>query len=225
MIEFRIERVEAFISANFKLDGKFEALAGFQTPLDLSFIPPLERRRLGRAGSSAFFLYEKFAFKAQPLLVFSSFAGEVNNCYAMLNALIRKEALSPNAFSLSVLNATPALLAIKQKNHSEITAVSANPAFEYAIISAYAKLNEQKEREAFVMSYFETLENEPQFLMLAVQMSLNEPNFRLEFQPNSQRKGLVKANLSELDFLCNNLESKQNYEFQSETLCFKWSKL
>lgn len=225
MIEFCIEHFDAIISSNFKLEDKFKALAGFQTPLDLSFIPPLERRRLGRAASSAFFLYEKFAFKVQPLLVFSSFMGEINSCFAMLNTLIRKEPLSPNAFSLSVLNATPALLAIKQKNHSEITALSANPAFEYAIISAYAKLCEQKEREAFVMSYFESFENEPAFLMLAVKMSLKKPNFRLEFQPNSQKKGLEKVNLSELDFLYNRLQNNPHYKLGSENLCFKWSSL
>lgn len=225
MIEFCIEQFEAVISTNFKLEDKFKALEGFQTPLDLNFIPPLERRRLGRAGSSAFFLYEKFTFKEHPLLVFSSFAGEINNCFTMLNALIRNEPLSPNAFSVSVLNATPALLAIKQKNHSEITALSANPSFEYAIISAYTKLYEQKEREAFVMSYFENLSNEPQFLMLAIKMSLKKPNFRLEFHPNSQKKELVKANLSECEFLYHHLQKSFCYEVESENVHFKWSRL
>lgn len=225
MVEFHIEQFEAIISANFKLEGKFKALAGFQTPIDLSFIPPLERRRLGRSASTAFFLYEKFAFQKQPLLVFSSFAGEVNNCFTMLNTLIQKEPLSPNAFSLSVLNATPALLAINKNNHSEITAISANPAFEYAIISAYTKLYEQKEREAFVMSYFESLAKEPEFLMLALKMSLQKPNFRLEFYPNLQRKELKNIKLSELDFLYNHLQGSSHYDIKSEFLHFKWSKL
>lgn len=222
-LEFRIEQCEAFISENFTLGEEFKALARFQTPLDLNFIPPLKRRRLSRAGKCAFFLYEKFHFKVPPLLVFSSFAGEINNCFFMLNELVKNEPLSPNAFSLSVLNATPALLAIQTQNHGEIAAISGEPALEYGVLSAYTKLFEKRDKKAFVMSYFEGFGKEPYFLMCALKMSLNEPNFSLEISPNSSEISLEKAILSELKFLQN--YAQKNYEFNALNLHFKWSKI
>ena len=230
MIKFNIMHFEAVLSENFTLPQGFENLACFKKPLDLGFIPPLERRRLNKAAGCAFFLYEKFAFKAPPLLVFSSYEGEVNNCYAMLNQIIANEPLSPNAFSLSVLNATPALLAIKKQNHGEITAMSANPAFEYAIINAYAKLFTQKKDEAFVMSYYEKLAANSdgiEFLMLACKMSLESPNFALKYSvnKNASTEKPSSARLSELDFLANALEKTPKFSVKNEDMLFEWSRL
>lgn len=220
-ITFKIEQIEAFISENFTLNG-FEDLAKFKVPLDLNFIAPLKRRRLNRAGQCAFFLYEKFAFKMPPLLVFSSFVGEVNNCFSMLNECIKNEPLSPNAFSLSVLNATPALLAIHTQNHNEIAAISGEPALEYGIISAYTKLCEKRDKKAFVMSYFESFGDDPKFLMCALKMSLKKPNFCLEISPKTSEISIEKPVLSELKFLQN---YDKNYEFDALNLHFKWSKI
>ena len=75
------------------------------------------------------------------------------------------------------------------------------------------------------MSYFESLAKEPEFLMLALKMSLQKPNFRLEFYPNLQRKELKNIKLSELDFLYNHLQGSSHYDIKSEFLHFKWSKL
>lgn len=231
MIEFEIRHFEAVLSENFTLARGFEDLACFKVPLNLDFIPPLQRRRLSRAAACAFFLYEKFAFKAPPLLVFSSYAGEVNNCYAMLYELIAQQPLSPNAFSLSVLNAPPALMAIRAKNHGEITAMSANPAFEYALINAYAKLAQSGEsREVFVMSYYEPLaiKSEPEFSMLACALSLESPNFSLSWRSleNAQdAENSSKVRVSELDFLANMLKNSRKFCVEAGGLKFEWRKL
>ncbi len=238
MIEFEIRHFEAVLSENFTLTQGFEDLARYKVPLDLAFVPPLERRRLSRAAACGFFLYEKFAFKAPPLLVFSSFAGEVNNCYDMLLQLNARQPLSPNAFSLSVLNAPPALMAIRAKNHGEITAMSANPAFEYALINAYAKLAENAEktgfgesREAFVMSYYESLaenKSDIEFSMLACAVSLKSPNFSLSWQAlkgEQNGENLAKLRVSELDFLANSLKNSQHFSVEAGGLKFEWRKL
>ena len=131
-------------------------LKPYQKDMNLSSISPLERRRLGNAAKCAFSLLDENNenLKSTPI-VFSSCLGEINRCFNMLLGLQDSYLLSPTSFSLSVLNATPALLAIANNNNAEISAISANPSLEYALINAYTKLQDYK--KVLVISYYEGL--------------------------------------------------------------------
>lgn len=151
-INLGVRFCKAFISKNYALDSladssqgranqaNLQRLNALKKDLNLNFIPPIERRRLSDASKIAFSLLGDSPLKMP--IVFSSQKGEINRCFAMLNDLATHNITSPTAFSLSVLNSTPALLAIAQKNHSEILAVSAVDCLEYGLVNAYALLCE-----------------------------------------------------------------------------------
>lgn len=223
-LSLQITNIHAIISPNVNLDAfinqKFnsqisnqqnlasslERLKSYQQDFRLSHLPPLERRRLSNASKCALSLIttqnnakQNPPQKPMPI-VFSSTLGEINRCFNMLLNLQDSYLLSPTSFSMSVLNATPALLAIATKNNAEISAISANPSLEYGIINAYTKLKDSAKTEnkineideVLVLSYYEGLceaynhykehqnnaplqsisKNEPPFLLLALTISL-----------------------------------------------------
>ncbi len=151
-INLGVRFCKAFISKNYALDSladlaqgganqaNLQRLNALKKDLNLNFIPVIERRRLSDASKIAFSLLGDSPLKMP--IVFSSQKGEINRCFTMLNDLAAHHITSPTAFSLSVLNATPALLAIAQKNHSEILAISAVDCLEYGLVNAYALLCE-----------------------------------------------------------------------------------
>lgn len=151
-IKLGVRFCKAFISKNYALDSLadlsqgranqaiLQRLNALKKDLNLNFIPPIERRRLSDASKIAFSLLGDSPLKMP--IIFSSQKGEINRCFAMLNDLATHNITSPTAFSLSVLNSTPALLAIAQKNHSEILAISAVDCLEYGLVNAYALLCE-----------------------------------------------------------------------------------
>lgn len=170
-LDFRLQYIQAIISPSVDLEAfisqrqladsniacnnlALDVLKTYQHDFNLSSIPPLERRRLSNASKCAFSLLGDKKLDSTPI-VFSSCLGEINRCFSMLLGLQNSYLLSPTSFSLSVLNATPALLAIANNNNAEISAISANPSLEYAIINAYTKLQDYK--EVLVLSYYEGL--------------------------------------------------------------------
>lgn len=151
-VKLGVRFCKAFISKNYALESladsaqsranqaSLQRLNALKKDLDLSFIPPIERRRLSDASKIAFSLLGDSPLKMP--IIFSSQKGEINRCFTMLNDLAAHNIASPTAFSLSVLNSTPALLAIAQKNNSEILAISAVDCLEYGLVNAYALLCE-----------------------------------------------------------------------------------
>ncbi|MCH5322626.1 MAG: beta-ketoacyl synthase chain length factor [Helicobacter sp.] len=127
-----------------------------KSAFDLSLVPSLERRRLGNAAKCAFTLLKDFDLSQTMPIIFSSFSGEIYRCLDLLKTLKKEHLVSPTSFSLSVLNATSALVAIMTKNHSEISAISADCSLEYGLINAYIKGQPQ----AIVINYEENLLNQ-----------------------------------------------------------------
>ena len=174
-LRFTLQHINAIISPQIDLDAFIDErnatnsnstqnnlvldfLKPYQQDMNLSSISPLERRRLGNATKCAFSLLGSENLSRENLalpMVFSSCLGEINRCFNMLLGLQDSYLLSPTSFSLSVLNATPALLAIANNNNAEISAISANPSLEYALINAYTKLQDYK--KVLVISYYEGL--------------------------------------------------------------------
>lgn len=191
-LHFIINDISAIISPNVDLPSliasqksqnqntlDFAQLQSYKADFSLSHLSPLERRRLSNASKCVFSLLQpkinEWNLGSIPI-VFSSTLGEINRCFSMLLSLQDSYLLSPTSFSMSVLNATPALLAIAHKNNAEISAISANPSLEYAMINAYVRLQEITYKEAtnkesanknanrtnkvLVLSYYEGLARE-----------------------------------------------------------------
>lgn len=190
-LHFIINDISAIISPNVDLPSliasqksqnpntlDFTQLQSYKADFALSHLSPLERRRLSNASKCVFSLLQpkikEWNLDSIPI-VFSSTLGEINRCFSMLLSLQDSYLLSPTSFSMSVLNATPALLAIAHNNNAEISAISANPSLEYAMINAYMRLQEATNKEAknkaanknaehtnkvLVLSYYEGLARE-----------------------------------------------------------------
>ena len=208
-LHFIIDDISAIISPNVDLDAiisksqnpnalDFASLQAYKADFDLSYLPPLERRRLGLASKCAFSLLQpkinEWNLGSIPI-VFSSTLGEINRCFGMLLSLQDSYLLSPTSFSMSVLNATPALLAIAHNNNAEISAISANPSLEYAMINAYMRLQESSDKrvadkenaskidKVLVLSYYEGLARE----YLAYKESQSTPTTSTPNNQNPQK--------------------------------------
>lgn len=204
---------KAFISKNYALDSLESPLATLKKDLDLSFIPVIERRRLSEASKITLGLLGDSPLHCP--IVFSSQKGEINRCFGMLQELAIYHLTSPTAFSLSVLNATPALLAIAHKNHSEILAISAKDCFEYGLINAYMLLCESREfiesthplrhsiasdvesnlKDCLVISYDEKLDSKDISAIIAcVSLDSNLPQIRIKLHKSSLQGSVSVAN-------------------------------
>ncbi len=194
---------KAFISKNYALDSLESPLATLKKDLDLSFIPVIERRRLSEASKITLGLLGDSPLHCP--IVFSSQKGEINRCFGMLQELAIHHLTSPTAFSLSVLNATPALLAITQKNHSEILAISAVDCFEYGLINAYALLCESvvdsqdlrksSIKDCLVISYDENLgSKEISAIIACVSLDSNLPQIRIKSHKSSLQGSVSATN-------------------------------
>lgn len=204
----------------------FAQLQSYKADFALSHLSPLERRRLSNASKCVFSLLQpkinEWNLGSIPI-VFSSTLGEINRCFSMLLSLQDSYLLSPTSFSMSVLNATPALLAIAHNNNAEISAISANPSLEYAMINAYVRLQEiaykgttNKEstdtnakhtNKVLVLSYYEGLARE--YLAYKAQNSstLATPN-----KQNPQKNAPDFLLLATLVSLPNQLHKADNKE-------------
>ncbi|GEM_PF-6018660 len=148
---------------------KFEILASCgvfnASEFELEELTPLDKRRLSVSSKAAFTIFKRLCHecdletwltsgKKLPL-VFASHAGEVNRCKTLLDELRSSGFVSPTSFSLSVLNATPATLAILTQNKSEIEAVSAVQSLENGLLAGFVMLGEFE--RVLVLSYDEVL--------------------------------------------------------------------
>lgn len=110
----------------------------------VSFIPPLQRRRLNRLARMAFHVAWPLAETSGPIpLVFASRHGETPRTLAILSDLALDEPLSPTQFSLSVHNAIIGLWSILRSDISEMTALAAEgDGLEQALLEAASMLGE-----------------------------------------------------------------------------------
>jgi hypothetical protein len=111
---------------------------------DVSFLAPLQRRRLSRLARMVVHVAWPLA-ETQPQLpmVFASRHGEVSRNLAILEDMGRNEPLSPTQFSLSVHNAIIGLWSILREDTSEMTALAAEEdGLEIAILEALTLLEE-----------------------------------------------------------------------------------
>ena len=111
---------------------------------DVSFLPAMHRRRLGRLARMAFAVGWPLADSHERLpLVFVSRHGETPRTFEILCDVATNEPLSPTQFSLSVHNAVIGLWSILRGETSEMTALAAaGDGLEHGVFEAAAMLAE-----------------------------------------------------------------------------------
>jgi len=113
-------------------------------PADVDFVEPMLRRRLSSLSRMALTVAGDCA-GARPAarVVFASRHGELRRTTDILRAIDAGEPVSPNAFSLSVLNAMPGLFGIARRDRSAASALSAGArTLGYALLEAFAQHDE-----------------------------------------------------------------------------------
>lgn len=111
---------------------------------DVSFLPAMQRRRLGRMARMAFAVGWPLAQDHEQLpLVFVSRHGETPRTFEILRDLAAGEPLSPTQFSLSVHNAVIGLWSIMRGSTCEMTALAAaGDGLEHGVFEAATLLAE-----------------------------------------------------------------------------------
>ena len=123
-------RILSKVEWNEAIDGK----------CDVSFIPPMERRRLTALEKAAL----SVAWKAQnaagctpDAIVFASRWGEIGTTLKLMRQMFEEHEMSPAGFSNSVHNAAPGYFSLLTKNHAPYTAVAAaERTFEMGLLEA-----------------------------------------------------------------------------------------
>lgn len=112
---------------------------------EVAFIDPMMRRRLSSLSRMALRVaHDCVDTQPQVRMVFASRHGELRRTTDILHDIEAGKPVSPNAFSLSVLNAMPGLYGIARHDQSPVTAISAGPeTLGYALLEAYAQYMEQ----------------------------------------------------------------------------------
>lgn len=115
-------------------------------------------------------------------VVFASRHGELRRTTDILSSIEAGKPVSPNAFSLSVLNAMSGLFGIARRDRSAATAVSAGAqTLGYALLEAYAQYAERPETPVLVVyadepadARYGAVEQEVQQGALALLIDANE---------------------------------------------------
>jgi hypothetical protein len=125
------------------IDGDLDPVAGDTPPLD--DIKPIQRRRLSPVARGAFHCAQKCLLRERPAAtVFSSAHGEGPRAAGLLESIAKNEALSPNAFSLSVHNAVGGLFGIFTAEDAPSTSIAAGTeGIGAAFLDAWCRLQEQ----------------------------------------------------------------------------------
>lgn len=216
---FNISNVKAFIPEEFKENYIGTELAKFCLPFNLNHIPAIERRRLSKGTKC---VLSMLSFIDKPI-VYSSYKGEINRSLDLLYSLAEKSLVSPTSFSLSVLNAVPAVSSIMYENHNDITAVSSSPSLENALLQAYISLSDTK-KEQLVISYYEGafkeyLEQDKLYCCIAMEVSSGN-DITIEKTIKDENYGIGTC-ISEIEFL-KHYEKSKNYSVYSDNAQWNW---
>jgi hypothetical protein len=117
---------------------------GSPSPIDLSFIDPMLRRRLSPLAKMTLKVAHDCAQDLPAVrFVYASRHGELTRTTSMLNDLALGESISPTAFSMSVLNSSPGLFSILRRDMTPSTAISSSvESFGNGLLEAYIQMVE-----------------------------------------------------------------------------------
>ena len=95
---------------------------------DVSFVPPMERRRLTGVERAALSVaWQVYPHGEQIPVVFASRWGEIGTTLKLMRQMHDEGEMSPAGFSNSVHNATPGHFSLLTKNKAPYTAIAAGP--------------------------------------------------------------------------------------------------
>lgn len=127
---------------------------------DVSFLPPLQRRRMSRLSRMALTVVHDCleASTTRPALMFCTRYGEYGRTYGLLEALAAREPLSPALFSVSVHNTAVGLCSIHEGITGHSTALSAGrETLEHGFLDCAALLGTGEADEALLVFHDEPL--------------------------------------------------------------------
>ena len=102
-----------------------EGADGAITKPDVSFIPPLERRRLTGVERAALAVAWQVRPEGEVPVVFASRWGEIGVTVKLMTQFHADREMSPAGFSASVHNAAPGAFSLLTHNHAPYTAIAA----------------------------------------------------------------------------------------------------
>ena len=123
-------RILSKVEWNEAVDGK----------CDVSFISPMERRRLTaleKAAISVAWKAQEAVGGAPDVVVFASRWGEIGTTLKLMRQMFEEGEMSPAGFSNSVHNAAPGHFSLLTKNHAPYTAIAAaETTYEMGLLEA-----------------------------------------------------------------------------------------
>ena len=106
---------------------------------DVSFVPPLERRRLTAVVRAALSMAWQVKTDAELPVVFASRWGEIGVTLKLMKQFHADGEMSPAGFSASVHNAAPGAFSLLTKNHAPYTAIAARDrSLEAGLLETFA---------------------------------------------------------------------------------------
>ena len=107
---------------------------------DVSFIPPLERRRLTGVERAALAVAWQVRPEGEVPVVFASRWGEIGVTLKLMTQFHADREMSPAGFSASVHNAAPGAFSLLTRNHAPYTAIAARErSLEAGLLEALAQ--------------------------------------------------------------------------------------
>jgi hypothetical protein len=129
-----------------------EELIEDEEALDVSFLPPLKRRRLSRLSRLSLRLAHAVAPDFKGYCVFGSQHGELVTTQALLESIVEGEIVSPAGFSASVHNTAVGLHSINCKNTYPCTSVAAGlDTLAMCLVESSALLTSGEAREVLLV--------------------------------------------------------------------------
>ena len=124
---------------NFKLDFALWQATETTPKPDVSFVPPLERRRLTGVERAALSTAWQVKGECAVPVVFASRWGEIGVTAKLMRQFHEDREMSPAGFSASVHNAAPGAFSLLTRNHAPYTAVAARDrSLECGLLEALA---------------------------------------------------------------------------------------
>ena len=131
---------------------------------DVSFVPPMERRRLTGVERAAISVARKVYPEGEEVpVVFASRWGEIGTTLRLMRQMHEEGEMSPAGFSSSVHNAAPGAWSMFARNHAAYTAIAARErSYEMGLLEAEAQL---ASRAAPAILYIYAEESTPGYYM------------------------------------------------------------